>query len=41
MVFTLNGAGEYGRPDMYGPLDKIGVPLLGDLIIDLADVFAE
>ncbi len=40
MVFKLNSAGEYGRPDMYGPRDKVEVSLLGDLVIDLADVFA-
>jgi Uma2 family endonuclease len=40
MVFKLNLAGEYGRPEMYGSRDIVAVPLLGDLEIDLAEVFA-
>ncbi len=40
MVFKLNAAGEYGRPEMYGSRDKVSVPLLGDLVVDLAEVFA-
>ncbi len=39
MVFKLNAAGEYGRPEMYGSRDRVAVPLLGDLEIDLAEVF--
>ena len=39
MIFKLNDAGEYGRPDIYGSADKVSVPLLGDLEIDLAEVF--
>ena len=39
MTFKLNNEGEYGRPDMYGSRDTVSVPLLGELIIDLADVF--
>jgi Uma2 family endonuclease len=41
MVFKLNPDGEYGRPDMYGKRDRVSVPLLGDLEIDLALVFGE
>jgi len=40
MIFKLNAAGEYGRPEMYGSRDMVAVPLLGDLEIDLAEVFA-
>ena len=41
MVFKLQTDGRYGVPDRYGDDGKIPVPLLGDLIIDLADLFAE
>ena len=41
MVFHLNDQGEYGRADMYASDDKVPVPLLGELIIDLRDVFLE
>jgi len=41
MVFRLNDHGEYGRADMYASDDKVSVPLLGELIIDLKDVFLE
>jgi Uma2 family endonuclease len=40
MVFKLNAIGEYGRPEMYGARDRVDVPMLGDLVVDLADVFA-
>ena len=40
MIFKLNEAGEYGRPEMYGSRDRVAVQLLGDLEIDLAEVFA-
>ncbi|MDD2308950.1 MAG: Uma2 family endonuclease [Desulfuromonadaceae bacterium] len=40
MIFKLNAVGEYGRPEMYGSRDIVAVPLLGDLEIDLAEVFA-
>lgn len=40
MIFKLNAAGEYGRPEMYGSRDMVAVPLLGDLEINLAEVFA-
>lgn len=40
MIFKMNAAGEYGRPEMYGSRDVVAVPLLGDLEIDLAEVFA-
>jgi len=41
MVFKLGQDGIYGRADMYVAADFIAVPLLGDLIIDLKEVFAE
>jgi Uma2 family endonuclease len=41
MVFRQNDQGEYGRADMYASNDKVSVPLLGELIIDLKDVFLE
>ena len=31
MLFKLNAAGEYGRPEMYGSRDIVAVPLLGNL----------
>ncbi|MBV5340706.1 MAG: Uma2 family endonuclease [Deltaproteobacteria bacterium] len=40
MIFKLNAAGEYGRPEMYGSHDIVAVPLLGELEVDLAEVFA-
>ena len=40
MVFKLINGCEYGRPEMYVSRDKVAVPLLGDLIIDLNDVFS-
>lgn len=41
MVFRLNEQLEYGRADMYVADDKIAVPLLGDLVVDLNEVFVE
>jgi len=41
MVFRRNELGEYGRADMYASDDKVSVPLLGELIIDLKDVFLD
>lgn len=41
MVFKLGEDGKYGSPDRYAGNDKITVPLLGDLLIDLNEVFAE
>jgi Uma2 family endonuclease len=40
MIFKLNASGEYGRPEMHGSRDIVTVPLLGDLELDLAEVFA-
>jgi Uma2 family endonuclease len=40
MVFQLDNQGEYGRAKMYAADDKIDVPLLGNLVIDLAEVFS-
>lgn len=39
MVFKLQADGRYGAPDRYGDDGKVPVPLLGDLLIDLAAVF--
>lgn len=39
MVFHLNVQGVYGRADMYAREDKIEVPLLGGLVVDLKEVF--
>jgi hypothetical protein len=41
MVFKIAEDGLYGKPERYGGDDKVSVPLLGDLVIDLKDVFAE
>ena len=39
MVFKLQDNGLYGAPGRFCGDNKIAVPLLGDLIIDLGDVF--
>lgn len=39
MIFKLNEVGAYGKPDIYGSKDKVSVPLLGDLEINLAEAF--
>ncbi len=41
MVFKLLETGLYGAPDRYADDGKISVPLLGDLVIDLKELFAE
>lgn len=41
MVFKLQQDGCYGVPDRYAGDDKVAVPLLGDLEIDLGAVFME
>jgi Uma2 family endonuclease len=41
MVFKIAEDGLYGKPERYGGDDKVSVPLLGDLVIDLKEVFAE
>jgi Uma2 family endonuclease len=41
MVFKIDGDGLYGKPERYGGDDKVSVPLLGDLVIDLKDIFAQ
>lgn len=33
--------GLYGKPDRYAGNDKVAVPLLGDLVVDLNEVFSE
>jgi Uma2 family endonuclease len=40
MVFKLQLNGSYGQPDRYGRTGRIPVTLLGELVIDLEEVFA-
>ncbi len=40
MVFKLHQR-KYGVPERYADTDKIAVPLLGELVVDLAEVFGE
>lgn len=40
MVFRLEGEG-FGKPAMYAGEDTVPVPLLGELVIDLKQAFAE
>jgi hypothetical protein len=39
MVFSLQENGCYGVPGRYADDDKVAVPLLGDLVIDLGELF--
>lgn len=41
LVYRLEESGRYGSPDRYAVDDTVSVPLLGDLVIDLGEVFAE
>lgn len=41
LVYKMEDGGLYGKPDRYAGDDKVPVPLLGGLVVDLADVFAE
>ncbi len=41
MIFKLQDNGCYGAPERYGDEGKVAVPLLGDLVIDLYEVFTE
>lgn len=41
MVFKLQADGRYGAPDRYADEGNVAVPLLGDLVVDLAEVFGE
>jgi Uma2 family endonuclease len=41
LVFKLQEYGKYGVPDRYTAGDMVSVPLLGDLVIDLGEVFVE
>jgi hypothetical protein len=41
LVYKLNKDGMYGAADRYAGDDLVSVPLLGDLVINLAGVFAE
>lgn len=41
LVFKLGEDQTYGKPERYADDHKIAVPLLGELVVDLADVFSE
>ena len=41
LVYKRGADGLYGPAERYAGDDKVPVPLLGDLVIDLAEVFAE
>jgi len=41
LVYKRGADGLYGAADRYAGDDKVPVPLLGDLVIDLAEVFGE
>jgi len=41
MVFKLQDNGRYGAPERYSDEGRVAVPLLGDLVIDLSEVFSE
>jgi Uma2 family endonuclease len=41
LVFKLDKNGKYGAADRYAGDAKVPVPLLGEFVIDLAEVFAE
>ena len=40
-VYHLSDSGSYGAPERYAGVDKVAVLLLGDLVVDLGEVFAE
>jgi Uma2 family endonuclease len=41
LVYKIEADGMYGKHERYADDDKVPVPLLGDLVIDLGEVFAE
>jgi Uma2 family endonuclease len=41
LVYKRGADGLYGADDQYAGDDQVPVPLLGDLVIDLAELFAE
>jgi len=41
MIFTLGANGEYGKPAVFSREDRVPVPLLGELTIELEPVFGE
>ncbi len=41
LVFKIGEDQTYGKPERYAVDGKVPVPLLGDLVLDLAEVFAE
>jgi Uma2 family endonuclease len=41
LVYKLGEEGKYGAPERYAGDDRVAVPLLGELVVDLKDIFAE
>ncbi len=41
LVYKRGADGLYGAADRYAGADQVPVPLLGDLVVDLAEVFGE
>jgi Uma2 family endonuclease len=41
LVYKMEDDNTYGKPERYAGDDRVPVPLLGELIVDLAEVFAE
>ncbi len=41
LIFKLGEDQSYGKPERYALDNKVAVPLLGELVIDLAEIFAE
>ena len=41
LVYHLSESGNFGVPERYAGVDKVPVLLLGELVIDLGEVFAD
>ena len=41
MIFRLTESGIYGRHELYASDEQLPVPLLGELVVELYDLFAE
>lgn len=41
LVYKSGKNGKYGAADRYAGTDKVPVPLLGELVVDLGDVFSD
>ncbi|HIJ80521.1 MAG TPA: Uma2 family endonuclease [Desulfuromonadales bacterium] len=39
LVYRLTETGKYSQPDVFGEADSVPVPLLGDLIVEMGNVF--